>query len=109
MNKAGRYLSEFFKGVKRSVYNTEFDRHQAKLKAIGCALPGPCVAWRHGDKLRLQNSFMASVANIYDLSRLQEPAVIQDRMNRGMWFQRKRPDYKDKKHGCRPISLAPMR
>ena len=107
--KAGRYMSEFFKQFKRQPsqeirdYNTEFDRHLSKLKEIGCALPGPCVAWWYVDKLRLDNSselnLLASVGNIYDLGRLQEAAVIQDRMNRRMWEHGKKPDYKDKKHG----------
>lgn len=60
--KAGRYMSEFFKQFKRQSnqeireYNTEFDRHLAKLKEIGCSLPGACVAWWYVDKLRLDNS-----------------------------------------------------
>lgn len=107
--KAGRYMSEFFKQFKRQAgqeirdYNTEFDRHLGKLKEIGCALPGPCMAWWYVDKLRLDNAselnLLASVGNVYDLGRLQEAAVIQDRMNRRMWEHGKRTDYKEKKHG----------
>ena len=107
--KAGRYMSEFFKQFKRQAsqdirdYNTEFDRHLSKLKEIGCSLPGPCVAWWYVDKLRLDNSaelnLLASVGNIYDLLRLQEAAVIQDRMNRRIWEHHKKPDFKDRKPG----------
>ena len=114
--KAGRYMSEFFKQFKRHPsqeireFNTEFDRHLGKLKEIGCSLPGACVAWWYVDKLRLDNavelSLLSSVGNIYDLPRLQEAAIIQDRMNRRIWENHKKPDFKDKKPGGHQAYIA---
>ena len=88
--KAGRYMSDFFKVFKKTHdqdirdFNMEFDRHLTKLKEIGCLLPGLCSSWWYVDKLRLDNSaelnLLASVRNQYDLRRLQEAAIVQDRM-----------------------------
>ena len=93
--KAGRYMSDFFKVFKKTHdqdirdFNMEFDRHLTKLKEIGCLLPGLCSSWWYVDKLRLDNSaelnLLASVGNQYDLRRLQEAAIVQDRMNRRIW------------------------
>ena len=93
--KAGRYMSDFFKVFTKTHdqdirdFNMEFDRHLTKLKEIGCLLPGLCSSWWYVDKLRLDNSaelnLLASVGNQYDLRRLQEAAIVQDRMNRRIW------------------------
>ena len=93
--KAGKYMSEFFKHFKRSQnqdirdFNSEFDRHLSKLREVGCQLPGTCSSWWYVDKLRLDNttelSLLSSVNNQYDLLKLQEAAVVQDRMNRRLW------------------------
>jgi hypothetical protein len=93
--KAGRYMSDFFKVFKKTHdqdirdFNMEFDRHLTKLKEIGCLLPWLCSSWWYVDKLRLDNSaelnLLASVGNQYDLRRLQEAAIVQDRMNRRIW------------------------
>ena len=98
--KVGKYMSDFFKNYKKShnqeirEYNMEFDRHVSKLKEVGCVLPGPCLAWWYLDKLRLDNSselnLLASVGNVYELNKLQDAAVIQDRMNRRLWENGKR-------------------
>ena len=98
--KVGKYMSDFFKNYKKGhqqeihEYNMEFDRHVSKLKEVGCVLPGPCLAWWYLDKLRLDNSselnLLASVGNVYELSKLQDAAVIQDRMNRRLWENGKR-------------------
>ena len=97
--KVGKYMTDFFKHFKRAPhqdirdYNMEFDRHVAKLKEVGCVLPGVCSAWWFIDKLRLDNaaelSLLSSVQNTYDLHKLQEAAVVQDRMNRRIWESRK--------------------
>ena len=97
--KAGKYMSEFFKHYKRGPsqdirdFNMEFDRHVNKLKEVGCVLPGVCCAWWYIDKLRMDNaaelSLLSSVGNQYELPRLQEAAVVQDRMNRRLWEHRK--------------------
>ena len=93
--KVGRVMSEFFKVLKRSAqqdirdFNQEFGRHAARLKEVGCQLPDVALAWWYLDKLRLDNSaelsLLSSTGNTYELSRLQEAAIIQDRMNRRMW------------------------
>ena len=105
--KAGKYMSDFFKLFKRGTnqdirdYNSEFDRHLTKLKEVGCVLPGVCSSWWYIDKLRLDNatelSLLSSVNNQYDLGRLQEAAVVQDRMNRRLWETGRRSDNKDNK------------
>ena len=59
------------------------------------AMPGGMM-W-YVDKLRLDNgselNLLASVGNTYDLAKLQEAAVVQDRMNRRIW-ETKRQDPK---------------
>ena len=68
------------------------------------------MAWWYVDKLRLDNaaelSLLSSVGNIYDLPRLQEAAIIQDRMNRRIWENHKKPDFKDKKPGGHQAYIA---
>ena len=101
--KAGKYMSDFFKNFKKLPtqdirdFNMEFDRHIGKLREVGCMLPGACNAWWYVDKLRLDNgselNLLASVGNTYELTKLQEAAVVQDRMNRRIW-ETKRQDPK---------------
>ena len=105
--KAGKYMSDFFKSFKKTAdqdirdYNMEFDRHLAKLKEIGCLFPGVCSSWWYIDKLRLDNaaelSLLSSVGNQYDLPRLQEAAVVQDRMNRRIWEHNRKNELNGKK------------
>ena len=100
--KAGKYMSDFFKFFKKGPnqdirdYNSEFDRHLAKLKEVGCVLPGLCSSWWYIDKMRLDNStelnLLASVNNQYNLGKLQEAAVVQDRMNRRIWETSRKSD-----------------
>ena len=107
--KAGRYMSDFFKTFKKTAeqdirdYNMEFDRHMTKLKEIGCILPGVCSSWWYVDKLRLDNSselnLLSSVGNQYDLRKLQEAAVVQDRMNRRIWENNKKAVRSDPRRG----------
>ena len=93
--KVGRSMSEFFKVLKRTTsqdirdFNQEFDRQSSRLREVGCQLPDVCLAWWYLDKLRLDNaselSLLVSTGNVYSLVKLQEAAIIQDRMNRRMW------------------------
>lgn len=103
--KVGKFMSEFFKTFKRQTnqeireFNMEFDRHIHKMKEVGCVLPGVCCSWWYVDKLRLDNTaelnLLSSVGNQYDLPKLQEAAVVQDRMTRRLWEgQRNRNDVK---------------
>ena len=70
-------------------FNQEFDRQSARLKEVGCALPAICLAWWCMDKLRLENAtelnLLSSTDNDYNLCKLQDAAIIQDRMNRRLW------------------------
>ena len=98
VTRVGRCMSEFFKQLKKSTnndireFNQEFDRQLARLREVGCVLPDVCAAWWYLDKLRLDNptelNLLASVGNAYSLSKLQDAAVIQDRMNRRLWEKR---------------------
>ena len=97
--KVGRCMSEFFKVLKRTNgqdikdFNQEFDRQASRLKEVGRQLPDLCLAWWYMDKLRLDNaselSLLSSTGNVYSLQKLQEAAIIQDRMNRRMWETRR--------------------
>ena len=97
--KVGRCMSEFFKVLKKTTgqdirdFNQEFDRQASRLKEVGCQLPDLCLAWWYLDKLRLDNSselnLLSSTGNTYSLQKLQEAAIIQDRMNRRMWESRR--------------------
>lgn len=100
VTKVGRYMSDFFKVLKRTAqqdireFNQEFDRQVSRLKEVGCTLPDTCLAWWYVDKMRMDNAselnLLASVGNSDSLIKLQDEAIIQDRMNRRMW--ERRPD-----------------
>ena len=104
--KVGKCMLEFFKHLKKGYgqeirdFNQEYDRQVSRLKEVGCNLPDLCLAWLYVDKLRLENgaelNLLSSTGNKYELSKLQDAAVIQDRMNRRLWEPRKYGD-KDKK------------
>ncbi|CAJ1436718.1 unnamed protein product [Effrenium voratum] len=93
--KVGKYMTDFFKNLKKhnnqdvKEFNQEFDRQAARLKEVGCALPDVCLAWWYMDKLRLDNAtelnLLSSTGNDYNLYKLQDAAIIQDRMNRRLW------------------------
>ena len=104
--KVGKCMLEFFKHLKKGYgqeirdFNQEYDRQVSRLKEVGCSLPDLCLAWLYVDKLRLENgaelNLLSSTGNKYELSKLQDAAVIQDRMNRRLWEPRKYGD-RDKK------------
>ena len=104
--KVGKCMLEFFKHLKKGYgqeirdFNQEYDRQVSRLKEVGCSLPDLCLAWLYVDKLRLENgaelNLLSSTGNKYELSKLQDAAVIQDRMNRRLWEPRKYGD-KDKR------------
>ena len=99
--KVGKSMSEFFKVLKKGSgqdireFNQEFDRQTSRLREVGCNLPDLCLAWWYLDKLRLDNtselSLLSSTGNTYELAKLQEAAIIQDRMNRRLWERRDYP------------------
>ncbi|CAK8988170.1 unnamed protein product [Durusdinium trenchii] len=87
-------------------FNQEFDRQISRLREVGCTLPDNCLAWWYVDKMRLDNAtelnLLSSVGNLYNLQKLQDAAIIQDRMNRRLWERRpdgdKRTEEKRKGH-----------
>lgn len=93
--KVGKCMLEFFRVLKKQTsqdireFNQEYDRQVSRLKEIGCNLPDICLAWLYLDKLRLDNNselnLLSSTGNRYNLEKLQEAAIIQDRMNRRLW------------------------
>ena len=105
-------MSDFFKVLKKTAnqdirdFNQEFDRQISRLREVGCTLPDNCLAWWYVDKMRLDNAtelnLLSSVGNLYNLQKLQDAAIIQDRMNRRLWERRpdgdKRTEEKRKGH-----------
>ena len=119
VTKVGRYMSDFFKVLKKTAnqdirdFNQEFDRQISRLREVGCTLPDNCLAWWYVDKMRLDNAtelnLLSSVGNLYNLQKLQDAAIIQDRMNRRLWERRpdgdKRTEEKRKGHQALMTSL----
>ena len=96
-------MLEFFKkGCNQEIrdFNQAHGRQVSHLKEIGCNLPDLCLAWPYVDKLRLDNvaelNLLSSTGNKHEISKFQDAAVIQDRMNRRLWGPRRSND-KDKK------------
>ena len=110
VTKVGRYMSDFYKVLRKSAnqdirdFNQEFDRQISRLKEVGRTLD-TCLAWWYVDKMRLDNAtelnLLSSVGNLYNLQKLQDAAIIQDRMNRRLWERRQDGDKKteDKRKG----------
>eukprot|EP00438_Fugacium_kawagutii_P026759 Skav216449 [mRNA] locus=scaffold50:462658:469839:- [translate_table: standard] len=106
--KVGKCMLEFFRVLKKGPnqeireFNQEFDRQISRLKEVGCSLPDLCMAWLYVDKLRLDNSaelnLLSSTGNVYSLVKLQEAAIIQDRMSRRLWENRKPSDHRRPHH-----------
>ena len=96
--RIGRAFSEFFRKLRRRPnqsireYNTEYDRLHARLREVGCSLPQECAAWLYVDRLQLDEpqelNLLASVGNQYNLSKLQQAAVLHDRGHRKPWEAR---------------------
>lgn len=118
VTKVGRYMSDFFKVLKKGSnqdirdFNQEFDRQVSRMKEVGCSLPDTCLAWWYVDKMRLDNAtelnLLASVGNLYSLSKLQDAAIIQDRMSRRLWERRHDGDRRteDKKKGHQALMAS---
>ena len=90
--KAGKYMSDFF---------NLFEKGPNRTSEVGCVLPGLCSSWWYVDQLRLDNStklnLLSSVNNQHDLAKLQEAAIAQDRMNRRIWENSRKPDGRNEK------------
>ena len=78
---------------------------------IGCNLPDLCLAWLYVYKLRLDNgaelNLLSSTGNKYELPKLQDAAVIQDRMNRRLCVPRK--NFEKEKVPTMRMSLKTLR
>ena len=89
VSKITQMMNELFKRCKRRSdqpvreFNVEFERLVLRLHEVRCELPPLVKAWLYLDKLRLTEqeeiSLLASVGNDYDVRRLQQAAMIQDR------------------------------
>ena len=89
VSKVSHVMSELFRRCKRKPeqsvrdFNVEFERLVLRLHELHCELPALVKAWLYVDKLKLSEneevSLLASVNNEYDVRRLQQAALIQDR------------------------------
>lgn len=89
MTKISQMMNDLFRKCKRrpeqSVreFNVEFERMVLRLREVRCELPPLVKAWLYVDKLRLSEpeelALLASVGNEYDVRKLQQAAMIQDR------------------------------
>jgi len=89
MTKISGMMNDLFRKCKKrqeqSVreFNVEFERMVLRLREVQCELPPLVKAWLCVDKLRLSENeelaLLASVGNEYDVRRLQQAAMIQDR------------------------------
>ena len=95
ITQIGRGLSDFFRRLRRKdgqtirEYLSDFDRALARLTECGCVLPDMASAWVFVDRMSLEESaelnLLASVGNEYNLKRLQQAAIVQDRSLRKPW------------------------
>ena len=95
VTQIGRGLSEFFRKLRKRPgqsireYVGEFDRSYARLMECGCVLPDIAAAWVFVDRMGLEEgaelNLLASVGNVYDLKKLQQAAIVQDRALRKPW------------------------
>ena len=89
VSKISQMMSDLFRRCKRrsdqSVrdFNVEFERMVLRLHEVRCDLPPLVKAWLYLDKLRLTEqeelALLSSVGNEYDVRRLQQAALIQDK------------------------------
>ncbi|CAE7644335.1 unnamed protein product [Symbiodinium sp. CCMP2592] len=116
VTQVGRSLGDFFRRLRRQQgqsirdYMSDFDRALARLQECGCHLPDIASAWVFVDRMTLDESqelnLLASVQNEYNLKRLQQAAIVQDRNLRKPWeakgAQPQRPDRGLKWWGRKP-------
>ncbi|CAE7612538.1 RE1 [Symbiodinium sp. CCMP2592] len=89
VSKVSCVMAELFKKCKKKPeqsvrdFNVEFERLVLRLHELHCELPALVKAWLYVDKLRLSEAeeltLLSSVNNEYDVRRLQQAALIQDR------------------------------
>ena len=96
VSKISQMMTDLFRRCRRcqdqSVrdFNVEFERMVLRLHEVRCDLPPLVKAWLYLDKLRLSETeelaLLASVGNEYDVRRLQQAALIQDKaLRRGIF------------------------
>ena len=108
VTQVGRSLSEFFRKLKKKPGQSirdfvgEYDRAHARLVECGCRLPDLAAAWVFVDRMGLEEAaelnLLASVGNVYDLKRLQQAAIVQDRALRKPWEAQRHGRVEDKGH-----------
>ena len=89
VSKISQLMAELFRKCKRKPeqsvrdFNVEFERLVLRLYEVKCELPPLVKAWFYVDKLRLSEgeelALLSSVNNEYDVRKLQQAALIQDR------------------------------
>ena len=89
ITKISQLMSDLFRRCKRKPeqsvrdFNVEFERMCLRLHEIKCEIPPLIKAWLYVDKLRLgegeELALLASCNNEYDVRRLQQAALIQDK------------------------------
>ena len=89
VSKISQMMTDLFRRCRRrqeqSVrdFNVEFERMVLRLHEVRCDLPPLVKAWLYLDKLRLTETeelaLLASVGNEYDVRKLQQAALIQDK------------------------------
>ena len=92
VTKVSSMMTDLFKQCKRKPeqsvreFNVEFERLVLRLHEVQCELPPLIKAWLYLDKLHLPEqeelSLLSSVNNQFDVKKLQQAALIQDRSTR---------------------------
>eukprot|EP00438_Fugacium_kawagutii_P028405 Skav208339 [mRNA] locus=scaffold5193:38831:45910:+ [translate_table: standard] len=92
VSKISQMMSELFYKCKRKPdqsvrdFNVEYERMVLRLHEVKCDLPPTVKAWLYLNKLRLSEAeelaLLSSVNNEYDVRRLQQAALIQDKATR---------------------------
>eukprot|EP00913_Durusdinium_trenchii_P029285 g27452.t1 len=89
LTKISGIMNELFRKCRRRTdqsvrdFNVEFERLVLRLHEVRCELPPLIKGWLYLDKLRLSEAeelaLLSSVNNTYDVRRLQQAALVQDR------------------------------
>ena len=89
LTKISGIMNELFRKCRRRTdqsvrdFNVEFERLVLRFHEVRCELPPLIKGWLYLDKLRLSEAeelaLLSSVNNTYDVRRLQQAALVQDR------------------------------
>eukprot|EP00913_Durusdinium_trenchii_P001330 g1228.t1 len=89
VSKVSQMMSDLFRRCRRKPeqsvrdFNVEFERLVLRLREVQCELPPLVKAWLYLDRLKLTEgeelALLSSVNNQYDVKKLQQAALVQDR------------------------------